>query len=89
MIRLRSPHTVIVYGAVTSLPGRMVLVMELLFGGDLQTLLRNSWQPLPQEQSRRIIGDICAGMPSFTARTEFTTISSRPACYWTGLDGRR
>ncbi|CBJ32280.1 CTR1-like protein kinase [Ectocarpus siliculosus] len=33
MIRLRSPHTVIVYGAVTSLADRMVLVVELLFGG--------------------------------------------------------
>ncbi|CBN75056.1 Transmembrane receptor kinase [Ectocarpus siliculosus] len=62
MIRLRSPHTVNVYGAVTSLPDRMVLVMELLSGGDLRTLLRNSEQPLPEEQSRRIIGDICAGM---------------------------
>lgn len=63
MIRLRSPHTVNVYGAVTSLPDRMVLVMELLAGGDLRTLLRNSEQrPLPEEQSRRIIGDICAGM---------------------------
>ncbi|CAM9445750.1 unnamed protein product [Ectocarpus fasciculatus] len=62
MIRLRSPHTVNVYGAVTSRPDRMVLVMELLSGGDLRTLLRNSKQPLPREQSRRIIGDICAGM---------------------------
>ncbi|CAN0411915.1 unnamed protein product, partial [Ectocarpus sp. 8 AP-2014] len=62
MIRLRSPHTVNVYGAVTSQPDHMVLVMELLSGGDLRTLLRTSEQPLPQEQSRRIIGDICAGM---------------------------
>lgn len=62
MIRLRSPHTVNVYGAVTSLPDRMVLVMELLAGGDLRMLLRNSKQPLPEEQCRRIIGDICTGM---------------------------
>ncbi|CBN76925.1 n/a (Partial), partial [Ectocarpus siliculosus] len=34
MIRLRNPHTVNVYGAITSLPGRLVLVMELLAGGD-------------------------------------------------------
>ncbi|CAN0355159.1 unnamed protein product, partial [Scytosiphon promiscuus] len=62
MIRLRSPNTVNVYGAVTSLPDRMVLVMELLSGGDLLTLLRKSKKPLPEAQSRRIIGDMCTGM---------------------------
>ncbi|CAM9535892.1 unnamed protein product [Ectocarpus sp. 12 AP-2014] len=62
MIRLRSPHTVVLFGAITSLPDRLVLVMELLPGGDLQTLLKNSEQPLPEKQSRMIIGDICAGM---------------------------
>lgn len=62
MIRLRSPHTVGVYGAITSRPDRLVLVMELLAGGDLRRLLKNSDQPLPEEQCRRIIGDICAGM---------------------------
>jgi len=62
MIRLRSPNTVNVFGAVTCLPDRMVLVMELLPNGDLLTLLRRSAEPLPEEQSRGIIGDICAGM---------------------------
>ncbi|CAM9373156.1 unnamed protein product, partial [Scytosiphon promiscuus] len=62
MIRLRSPNTVNVFGAVTSLPDRMVLVMELLPNGDLLTLLRKSKKPLPEDQSRGIIGDICAGM---------------------------
>ncbi|CAM9297409.1 unnamed protein product [Ectocarpus sp. 12 AP-2014] len=62
MIRLRSPNTVNVYGAVTSLSDRMVLVMELLPNGDLLTLLRRSTKPLPEEKSRQIIGDICAGM---------------------------
>ncbi|CAN0183301.1 unnamed protein product, partial [Ectocarpus fasciculatus] len=62
MIRLRSPNTVNVFGAVTSLPDRMVLVMELLPNGDLLTLLRRSKKPLPEERSRQIIGDICAGM---------------------------
>ncbi|CAM9886444.1 unnamed protein product, partial [Scytosiphon promiscuus] len=62
MIRLRSPNTVNVYGAVTSLPDRMVLVMELLVGGDLLTLLRKSAEPLPEERCRRIIEDICTGM---------------------------
>ncbi len=62
MFRLRSPYTVGVYGAITSRPDRLVLVMELLAGGDLRTLLKNSEQPLPEEQSRGIIRDICAGM---------------------------
>ncbi|CAM9164639.1 unnamed protein product, partial [Hapterophycus canaliculatus] len=62
MIRLRSPNTVYVYGVVTSLPDRMVLVMELLVGGDLLALLRKSTELLPEEQSRRIIRDICTGM---------------------------
>lgn len=62
MIRLRSPHTVNVYGAVTSMPDRLVLVMELLSGGDLRTLLGNRDHPLSEQESRQIIGDICAGM---------------------------
>ncbi|CAN0184783.1 unnamed protein product, partial [Scytosiphon promiscuus] len=62
MIRLRSPNTVNVYGAVTSLPDRMVLVMELLVGGDLLTLLRKSAESLPEERCRRIVEDICTGM---------------------------
>ena len=62
MIRLRSPYTVNVYGAVTVMQDRLVLVMELLSGGDLGTFLRNCEHPLPEQQSRQIIGDICAGM---------------------------
>lgn len=62
MRRLQSPNTVTVFGAMTSLPDRMVLVMELLVGGDLHTFLRKSANPLPEEQARRIIGDICNGM---------------------------
>lgn len=62
MIRLQSPHTVNVYGAVTCLPDRLILVMELLSGGDLRTLLSSCDQPFPEEQSRQIIGDVCSGM---------------------------
>lgn len=62
MIRLRSPNTVNVFGAVTSLPDRMVLVMELLSGGDLFTMLKKSKERLPEEQCRHIISDICTGM---------------------------
>lgn len=62
MIRLRSPHTVNVFGAVTSRQDRLVLVMELLPGGDLHALLKGAVEPLAEEHARRIIGDICAGM---------------------------
>lgn len=62
MIRLRSPHTVNVFGAITSSEERLVLVMELLVGGDLRMLLKSSRRPLPTEQSRRIIRDVCAGL---------------------------
>lgn len=62
MIRLRSPYTVNVYGVVTSLPDRLILVMELLAGGDLRTMLKNTEHALSEDVSRRIIGDICAGM---------------------------
>lgn len=57
MIRLRSPHTVNVYGADS-----LIIVIELLAGGDLRNMLKNAEQPLPEERSRRIIGDVCAGM---------------------------
>ncbi|CAN0276359.1 unnamed protein product [Ectocarpus sp. 8 AP-2014] len=62
MMRLRNPHTVNVYGAITSLPDRLVLVMELLAGGDLRAMLKNSKQPLPEDKCRQIIQDVCAGM---------------------------
>lgn len=58
MRRLGSPHTVNVYGAVTSLPDRLILVMELLVGGDLRTLVKNAEGPLPEDRCQRIIGDI-------------------------------
>ena len=62
MIRLRNPHTVNVYGAITSLPDRLILVMELLVGGDLRNVLKHAEHPLPEHQSRQIIRDVCAGM---------------------------
>ena len=62
MNRFRSPYTVNVYGAVTVMQDRLVLVMELLSAGDLRTMLSNCEHPLPEQQSRQIIGDICAGM---------------------------
>lgn len=62
MIRLRSPYTVNIYGAITSQQDRLVLVMELLTGGDLRTLLKNSDESLPESQCRQIIRDICEGM---------------------------
>lgn len=62
MIRLNSPHTVHLYGAITSRQDRLVLVMELLPGGDLRGLLKDATEPLPEEHARRIISDICAGI---------------------------
>lgn len=60
--RVRSPHTVNVYGAVTCEPNRLVLVMELLPGGDLRSFLRRAEEPLPEEKAHHIVGDVCAGM---------------------------
>lgn len=62
MLRLRSPHTVNVYGAITSRKDQLVLVMELLTGGDLRSFLRHAENRLSQAQSGQIIGDVCAGM---------------------------
>lgn len=62
MVRLRSPHTVNIYGAVTSRSDRLVLVMELLAGGDLRAFLKNSDGLLPEPVVRRIAGDVCAGI---------------------------
>lgn len=61
-IRLRSPHTVNVYGAITSQRDRLVLVMELLTGGDLFSFLKHAEARLPQARARQIIEDVCAGM---------------------------
>ncbi|CAN0080537.1 unnamed protein product, partial [Ectocarpus sp. 12 AP-2014] len=69
MIRLRNPHTVNVYGAITSLPNRLVLVMELLAGGDLRAMLKHSEQPLPEDKCRQIIQDVCAGMAFLHSKT--------------------
>lgn len=62
MIRLGSPYTVNVYGAITSRRNRIVVVMELLTVGDLRTLSRHSDEHFDEEQSRRIIEDVCAGI---------------------------
>ncbi|CAM9693101.1 unnamed protein product [Ectocarpus sp. 6 AP-2014] len=62
MYRLKSPHTVLFHGVITSRKDRLALVMELLEGGDLRARLRKAKGPLPEEDSRRIIGDVCAGM---------------------------
>ena len=64
MIRLRSPYTVNVYGAITSLDDRFVLVMELISGGDLRNLLKRSSSIDPC----KIVGDICAGMQFLHSR---------------------
>lgn len=62
MLRLRSPHTVNVYGAITSRKDRLVLLMELLTGGDLRSFLRHAKGRLPEARTRQIIVDVSAGM---------------------------
>lgn len=62
MKRLRGPYTVHIYGAITSCEGRLVLVMELLAGGDLRYRLRKAKQPLDEGALRGIVSDICSGM---------------------------
>ena len=62
MMRLRSPYTVNVYGIITTRKDSLVLVMELLTGGDLRSLLRNASEDLPEDQVRLITKDVCAGI---------------------------
>lgn len=62
MTRLRSPYTVHVYGAITSREDRLVLVMELLTGGDLWSMLRSAKSNLQEPRTRRIVRDVSAGM---------------------------
>ena len=62
MLRLRSAHTVNVYGAMTSRKDELILVMELLTGGDLRSLLKHSTERIPEAQARGIVQDVCAGM---------------------------
>lgn len=68
MIRIRSPHTVNVYGAMTGREDRVVLVMELLTGGNLQSMLKHSEEVLPESQARRLIADVCVGMAFLHSR---------------------
>lgn len=68
MIRIRSPYTVNVFGAMTARKDRIVLVMELLTGGNLRSLLKHSEELLPEAQARRLIGDVCAAMAFLHSR---------------------
>ena len=62
MTQLKSSHAVHVYGAITSRVDRLVLVMELMVGGDLRALIRRADGPLPQDRVRGVMKDICSGM---------------------------
>ena len=57
MTQLKSPHTVRVYGAITSRVHRLVLVIELMVGGNLQALIRRADGPLPQDRARGMMKD--------------------------------
>lgn len=61
-MRLRSPYTVDVFGAITTRKHTLVLVMELLPGGDLRSLLRNAKEQLPEAKVRQMTTDVCMGM---------------------------
>lgn len=61
-MHLRSPHTVNVYGAITSRKDRLVLVMELMVGGDLRAFLKTAEGPIPKERAWLIMQDISAGV---------------------------
>ena len=59
MTRLRSPYTVNVFGAISSLNDKFVIVMELISGGSLRNLLKRSSSKV---DACMIVGDVCAGM---------------------------
>ncbi|CAM9324195.1 unnamed protein product [Ectocarpus sp. 4 AP-2014] len=96
MIRLRSSHTVNVYGATTSLPNRLVLVMELLAGGDLRSMLKRAEHPpnalsirFPKRSVGRSSEIFVRGWPSCTARRRCMATSSPPTFSWMGVKGQR
>ncbi|CAM9707172.1 unnamed protein product [Ectocarpus fasciculatus] len=62
MVQLRSQHTVCVFGAVTSVPGKLVLVMEFMEGGDLRTFLSAASVPLESRVANGLACDIAEGM---------------------------
>ncbi|CAM9188952.1 unnamed protein product [Choristocarpus tenellus] len=62
MVLLRSEYTVNVYGAITKSPGRLVLLMEFMEGGDLRSLLSKDSAPLEEHFSHTLTLDIALGM---------------------------
>lgn len=51
-----------VYGAVTSRRDRLVLVMELIPGGDSRAFLKGAQAAIPERNIRHIVGEVCPGM---------------------------
>lgn len=88
IIRLRNPHTVNVYGAITSCKVRLVIVMELLEGGDLRTFLGTREEPIADSHARRTIGVVCAGTSVLHSRGSMVT-SSLLTCSSMRVDGPR
>ncbi|CAN0499861.1 unnamed protein product, partial [Laminaria digitata] len=70
MRRLKSPHIVNVFGIITSIEKRLVLVMEFMPGGDLYefiitatgSVLSGLCLPIPGQVARRIIREVAEGM---------------------------
>ena len=61
MIKLRSPRVVNVYGAVTTDPSYMGMVIEFCSGGDLRTRLDTDWNVVDRQRGRWLL-DIALGM---------------------------
>lgn len=59
MMRLRSPYTVLLYGAVTSQSDRLILVMGLMPGGDLRSFLRDAGGPVEEGRPPYRGGRVC------------------------------
>ncbi|CAN0156538.1 unnamed protein product [Scytosiphon promiscuus] len=62
MVQLRSAYTVNVFGAVTSVSDKLVLVMEFMEGGDLRAFLNAARGPLEKSEAYRLARDIAKGM---------------------------
>ncbi|CAM9783193.1 unnamed protein product [Choristocarpus tenellus] len=62
MVRLRSEHTVKIFGSITSTPGRLILVMELMEGGDLREFLAKDVTPLETPVALALVQDVAKGL---------------------------
>ncbi|CAM9224108.1 unnamed protein product [Choristocarpus tenellus] len=62
MVKLRSDYTVKAYGVITTLPNRLVLLMEFMEGGDLRSFLSREATPLGVDLIFNLALDVALGM---------------------------